>query len=82
MTETAIIERLESRIDALTRAFSTMAETLSRDHGAMLSRAQVCDYLKVNRSTLARYEQRSDFQRPNKRGKFMLADVVEWEAKR
>ena len=82
MTDAAMIERLESRVESLTRALSTLAEVLAKDHGALLTRAQVCEHMKVSRATLARYEQRSDFPRPTKRGKFLMADVVEWEARR
>lgn len=81
-TDTAVLERLESRIDALVKAFGVMADTMAKDHGARLNRAQVCAYLGVDRSTLHRYEQRPDFPKPNRRGKFLLGDVVEWEAKR
>lgn len=78
MTETAIIERLESRIDALTNAVATLAHK----EGTRLDRYDVCYRLGVHRNTLRDKIRNGSFPAPGDDGKWLLADVVEWEAKR
>lgn len=78
MTETAIIERLESRIASLTDAVAQLA----RVHGKRLTRADICERYGFHRNTLARRIESGAFPRPTKEGDWLLADVVEWEAKR
>lgn len=75
MTDAAMIER---RLDALTFAVAQLA----RVHGKRLSRADICERYGFHRNTLARRIESGAFPRPTKEGDWLLADVVEWEAKR
>lgn len=78
MTETAIIERLESRIASLTDAVASLA----RVHGKRLTRAEICERYGFHRNTLRERISSGMFPAPKEDGKWLLADVVEWEAKR
>jgi predicted DNA-binding transcriptional regulator AlpA len=74
MTSTDIIQRL----DSLTAAFVVMAKA----SGARLTRAEVCERLGVHRNTLTNYIADKEFPTPCRDGKWLLAEVVEWEALR
>lgn len=74
MSEATILNRLES----LTTAFVAMA----RITGARLTRAEVCDRLGVHRNTLTAYIAEKGFPTPGRDGKWLLAEVVEWEARK
>ena len=74
MSDTAIMERL----DSLTAAFVAMA----RVTGARMTRAEVCERLRVHRNTLAAYIAERDFPTPGRDGKWLLAEIVEWEARK
>lgn len=73
MTESAIIERL----DSLTAAFVAMAKIT----GARLTRAQMCERLGVSGKTLTDRVRNGKCPTPGSDGKWLLAEVVEWEAK-
>lgn len=72
MTESAIIERL----DSLTAAFVAMAKIT----GARLTRAQMCERLGVSGKTLTDRVRNGKCPKPGSDGKWLLAEVVEWEA--
>jgi predicted DNA-binding transcriptional regulator AlpA len=55
---------------------------LCRVQGVRLDRNAVCQRLDVHRNTLASYITDKGFPRPMKDGKWLLADIVEWEAER
>lgn len=74
MSESAIIERL----DTLTRGFANLARLM----GARLTRAEVCERLGIHRNTLRTYIAEKGFPTPGKDGKWLLAEVVEWEARK
>jgi predicted DNA-binding transcriptional regulator AlpA len=74
MSEQAIIEKL----DALTAAVVALA----RLAGVRLTRAEVCERLGVHRNTLSAYMADKDFPTPGKDGKWLLAEVLEWEARK
>lgn len=74
MSETAIL----SRLDKLTSAFCALARTA----GARLTRAEVCERLGIHRNTLRAYITDKDFPKPGRDGKWLLAEVVEWEARK
>ena len=73
-SETAILERL----DALTNGFTALARLM----GARLTRQEVCDRMGVHRNTLRAYILDKGFPKPGKDGKWLLAEVVEWEARK
>ncbi len=74
MIEATIMQRL----DQLTTAFVAMAKVT----GARLTRAEVCDRLRVHRNTLTAYMAEKEFPKPGLDGKWLLAEVVEWEARK
>ena len=74
MTAADIIQRL----DSLTAAFVAMAKA----SGARLTRSEVLERLGIHRNTLANYITDKEFPRPCRDGKWLLAEVVEWEARR
>jgi predicted DNA-binding transcriptional regulator AlpA len=73
-TESSIIERL----DSLTAAVTMMA----RLSGSRLTRQEVCQRLGVHRNTLAAYMTEKDFPKPGLDGKWLLSEVLEWEARK
>ena len=72
------IERLALELAELRR---DLAE-LHRDRGSRLSRAEVCDRLRIHRNTLPTYIKERGFPKPTRDGEWLLAEVIEWEAKR
>jgi predicted DNA-binding transcriptional regulator AlpA len=72
--ETAILERL----DALTQGFAALARLM----GARLTRQEVLERLGIHRNTLRAYILDKGFPKPGKDGKWLLAEVVEWEARK
>lgn len=55
---------------------------LCRAQGTRLTRSEVCQRLDIHRNTLTSYMADKGFPTPMKDGKWLLADVVEWEAER
>lgn len=74
MTTADIIHRL----DSLTTAFVAMAKV----SGSRLTRAEVCERMGIHRNTLANYIADKEFPTPCRDGKWLLAEIVEWEALR
>jgi transcriptional regulator with XRE-family HTH domain len=74
MTDAAITNQLKMLTDAVL--------LLTRQHGTRLSQADMCERLGIHRATLARYRAGGSFPRPDKSGKWLLADVVKWEMER
>jgi hypothetical protein len=69
---------LALRIEQLTAAVAQLA----RVQGARLTRAEMCERYRVCSKTLTAMMLRGDVPRPGKDGKWLLAEVVEWEAAR
>jgi predicted DNA-binding transcriptional regulator AlpA len=74
MSDSAIIDRLE----ALTQGFAHLARLM----GARLTRQEVLERLGVHRNTLRAYIVEKGFPKPGKDGKWLLAEVMEWEARK
>jgi len=74
MPDAAILARL----DALTSAVANLAKI----HGARLTRAEVCERMGIHRNTLRTYLESRGFPRPGRDGKWLLSEVIEWEAGR
>lgn len=74
MTDTAITNQLKMLTDAVL--------LLTRQQGTRLSQADLCARFGVHRDTLARYRADRAFPRPDKSGKWLLADIVKWEMER
>jgi hypothetical protein len=72
MNESIMMERLS----ALTQA----VEHLSSLVGARLTRAEVCARLRVHRNALKTYLNERGFPTPGRDGKWLLSEVIEWEA--
>ena len=81
MSETQLLER----IDKLTMCMSALTDTvlqLARSQGARLSRQQVCERLDVCSKTLTNMVRRKDFPEACADGRWLLAEIVEWEQRK
>lgn len=74
----ATLTDIREQLAALT---SAVAHSL-RMQGTRLTRADVCDRLGIHRNTLRTYINDKGFPTPGKDGKWLLAEVVEWEARK
>lgn len=75
MTDQAIAHQLQVLTSAVL--------ALTQQQGARLSRAELCARLHIHRNTLATWlETDRRFPRPDKRGMWLLADVVAWELRK
>lgn len=72
------VATLSQRLDTMTQALTQLARLM----GARLTRQEVCDRLGVHRNTLRTYILDKGFPKPGKDGKWLLAEVVEWEARK
>jgi len=73
------IAELTVKIDVLTDA----VRMLCSQHGTRITRQQLADRLGVHRNTLTNMLGRDRrMPRPGKDGKWLLADVIAWEAAR
>lgn len=72
------IERLEQQVDRLTSAIILMAQT----KGERMTTAQVTERVGRCRQTIMNMVRRGDFPEPCNDGKWLLADVLAWEAKK
>jgi predicted DNA-binding transcriptional regulator AlpA len=72
------IETLAERVAELTTA---VAQGF-RLTGARLTRAEVLERLRVSRNTLDSYIKTKDFPTPGRDGKWLLAEIIEWEARK
>lgn len=73
MTEAAIAEELRSMRETI--------NTLVRYIGPRLTREQVCLRLDISRNTLTRRLEQGQYPRPGKDGKWLLSEILEWEAR-
>jgi len=74
MSDQAILKRL----DSLAAAVATFA----RLAGVRLTRAQVCERLGVHRNTLTTYIAEKEFPTPGRDGKWLLAEILDWEGRK
>lgn len=72
------VAALTQRLDSLTASFANLARLM----GARLSRQEVLDRLGVHRNTLRTYIEQKGFPKPGQDGKWLLAEIVEWEARK
>ena len=72
------IAELKDKIAGLTTAVATFA----RLAGVRLTRAEVCERIGIHRNTLTTYMADKGFPTPGKDGKWLLAEVLEWEARK
>ncbi|WP_315125182.1 hypothetical protein [Comamonas antarctica] len=81
MSEAALLQKIEaltSGLDALTSAVLLMAQ----QKGARLTSAQVVERVGRTRQTITSMVRRGDFPEPCTDGRWLLSDILEWEAKR
>lgn len=69
---------LQQHVDRLTAGFANLARMM----GARLTRTEVLERLGVHRNTLRTYISEKGFPKPGKDGKWLLAEVIEWEARK
>lgn len=72
-TEQAILRQLE--------ILNFAVRAMVRDTGTRLTRAQMCERLGVSSNTLTARVRRGDVPTPGRDGKWLLAEVVEWESR-
>lgn len=72
------IQQIALELAAMRRDIANMA----RIRGERLTRAEVCERLGIHRNTLATYLRERGFPKPCRGGKWLLAEVIEWEAGR
>ncbi len=65
------------KLDRLTEAVAMLART----QGARLTRQEVQDRLRISSPTLRQRIRDGQFPPPNSDGKWMLADIIHWEAR-
>lgn len=73
MTDAAIANELRSMRETI--------NTLVRYIGPRLTREQVCQRLGVSRNTLTKRLELGQYPRPGKDGKWLLSEILEWEAR-
>lgn len=72
------VEELRRSVSDLSASIIVMARAL----GTRLNREQMAERLGVHRNTLARRQQDPNFPQPGRDGKWLLAEVIEWESRR
>jgi predicted DNA-binding transcriptional regulator AlpA len=72
------VAALAQRLDTMTQALAQLARLM----GARLTRQEVLERLGIHRNTLRTYILDKGFPKPGKDGKWLLAEVVEWEARK
>lgn len=70
------VQQLQQRIEALTRTVAELVQTI----GPRLTREQLCQRRGIHRNTLAGLIERGIVPRPDVNGRFILAEVIEYEA--
>ncbi|MFC7408900.1 helix-turn-helix transcriptional regulator [Hydrogenophaga atypica] len=73
MTDAAILAELRRLREAV--------DLLVRYIGPRLTREQVCLRLDVSRNTLTRRLELGQYPRPGKDGKWLLSEIMAWEAR-
>ena len=68
-------DEIVRRLDLLTSAIHELAQVM----GARLNREQLSARLGVHRNTLAKRIREPRFPLPDKHGRWLLADVIQWE---
>lgn len=77
------IENVASEISSLRTMLAKTNEMLAqvlRQQGQWLSTEQVLARLKISRSTLLAWRKAGNFPNPAKNGKYLLEEVIAWEA--
>lgn len=70
-----------AQLDQTLRSMQQTLILLVQTIGTRLTRQQVCDRLGVHRNTLTTYIKDRGFPAAGKDGKWLLSDVMEWEAR-
>ena len=71
------IDQIMQKLDSLTMAVMTMAKT----SGDRLTRTDVCKRLGIHRNSVNNYIENKDFPKPTLDGKWLLCEVMQWEAR-
>lgn len=71
------IDQIMQKLDSLTMAVMTMAKT----SGDRLTRTDVCNRLGIHRNSVNNYIENKDFPKPTLDGKWLLCEVMQWEAR-
>lgn len=82
MSDMSPIERLSVQMAELRADVLRNIAGMARIRGDRLTRAEVCERLGIHRNTLRTYLDERGFPKPCRDGKWLLADVLEWEAGR
>lgn len=73
---------MTSEAQLILRRLDMMEMNIARLVGSRLTRAQVCDRLGIHRNTLANYIKDRNFPTPGSDGKWLLSEVLDWEARK
>lgn len=79
----ASLQSLEREVAALRMLLAQtngMLTQVLRQQGQWLTAKQVCDRIVVSRNTLCNWRKAGNFPAPAKNGKYLLEDVLRWEA--
>lgn len=79
----ATTEKLETEVARLTETVKGFEKLLTVVLGHRLTREQLTERLDVSRNTLAKWlAQDPTFPTPDRYGKWLLSEVIEWEQNR
>jgi hypothetical protein len=54
---------------------------MARARGERLTRAEVCDRLRIHRNTLPAYIKTRGFPTPTRDGHWLLEEIIQWEGR-
>jgi predicted DNA-binding transcriptional regulator AlpA len=70
------VQVLRTQMEILTKAFTVMAGMM----GSRLTRHQMCERLGISGKTLTHRVRQGEVPTPGADGKWLLAEVVQWES--
>lgn len=70
-----------AQLDQTLRSMQQTLMLLVQTMGTRLTRQQVCERVGIHRNTLTIYMKERGFPAPGKDGKWLLSEVLDWEAR-
>lgn len=78
MSRAIPVDQIMQKLDSLTMAVMT----INKNAGDRLTRAEVCQRLRIHRNSVNNYIEKKDFPKPTRDGKWLLCEVMQWETQR